>query len=99
MKRSGGPGSAGGGGGGGGYNNEGPRKRPRGDKFETRVLVPSKVAGSVIGKGGSNIQKLRTDNNANIRIPDCPGPERIMTVLTSDSDTAVKGWSEFDITL
>ena len=97
MKRS-GPGNAPGGG--GGYmNNEGPMKRPRGDKFETRVLVPSKVAGSVIGKGGSNIQKLRTDNNANIRIPDCPGPERIMTVLTSDSDTAVKGWSEFNITL
>ena len=83
MKRT-GPGS------GGGYNNEGPMKRPRGDKFETRVLVPSKVAGSVIGKGGSNIQKLRTDNNANIRIPDCPGPERIMTILTDDSDTAVK---------
>ena len=80
-------------------SNEGPMKRPRGDKFETRVLVPSKVAGSVIGKGGSNIQKLRTDNNANIRIPDCPGPERIMTVLTSDSDTAVKGWSEFNVTL
>ena len=37
-------------------SNEGPMKRPRGDKFETRVLVPSKVAGSVIGKGGSNIQ-------------------------------------------
>ncbi len=85
MKR--GPGS----GGGGSLNYaEGPMKRPRGDKFETRVLVPSKVAGSIIGKGGSNIQKLRTDNNANVRIPDCPGPERVMTILTNDSESAVK---------
>jgi heterogeneous nuclear ribonucleoprotein K len=65
-------------------------KRPRGDKFETRLLVPSKVAGSIIGKGGSNIQKLRADNNANVRIPDCPGPERVMTILTSDCESAVK---------
>ncbi len=64
-------------------------KRPRGDKFEMRILVPSKVAGSIIGKGGSNIQKLRTDNQANVRIPDCPGPERIMTVLADDPESAV----------
>ncbi len=75
-------------------------KRPRGDgpansasgsasnKFECRILVPSKVAGSVIGKGGSNIQKLRADNNANIRIPDCPGPERCMTVACADPESA-----------
>ncbi|XP_040575490.1 heterogeneous nuclear ribonucleoprotein K-like [Lepeophtheirus salmonis] len=67
----------------------GGNKRPRGDKFEIRVLVPSKVAGSIIGKGGCNIQKLRNDNNAAVRIPDCPGPERVMTIQTSDADTAV----------
>ncbi len=93
MKRSqnsfegGGPGGVaqGGPGGPGG----GPMKRPRGDKFEMRVLVPSKVTGSIIGKGGSNIQKLRTENQANVRIPDCPGPERIMTVLADDAESAV----------
>ncbi len=55
-------------------------KRHRGDKFEVRLLVPSKCAGSIIGKGGQNIQKLRTEFNANIRVPDCPGPERVMTI-------------------
>jgi len=59
-------------------------KRHRGDKFEVRLLVPSKCAGSIIGKGGQNIQKLRTEFNANIRVPDCPGPERVMTVQADD---------------
>ncbi len=48
---------------------EGPNKRSRSDRFEVRLLIPSKVAGSIIGKGGANIQKLRTDNNATVRIP------------------------------
>lgn len=61
-------------------------KRHRGDKFEVRLLVPSKCAGSIIGKGGQNIQKLRTDFNANIRVPDCPGPERVMTVQADAPD-------------
>lgn len=66
----------------------GAGKRPR-PEFEIRLLVPSKVAGSVIGKGGSNIQKLRTDNDAMVRIPDCPGPERIMTIQTNNTDSAI----------
>lgn len=47
---------------------------------ELRLLVYSKVAGSIIGKGGSNISKLRTENHATILLPDCPGPERILTI-------------------
>lgn len=61
-------------------------KRHRGDKFEVRLLVPSKCAGSIIGKGGQNIQKLRTEFNANIRVPDCPGPERVMTIHADTPD-------------
>lgn len=61
-------------------------KRHRGDKFEVRLLVPSKCAGSIIGKGGQNIQKLRTEFNANIRVPDCPGPERVMTIQADTPD-------------
>ena len=56
-------------------------KRSRGvGRVEARVLVPSRMGGSVIGKGGANIQKLRTEYSAGVRIPDCPGPERIMSV-------------------
>lgn len=66
-------------------------KRPRtADKLETRLLIPSKVAGSIIGRGGSKIQQLRADNDANVRVPDCPGPERVMTINTEDSSTAIK---------
>jgi len=52
--------------------------------FEARLLIPSKMGGAVIGKKGSNIQKLRADYNANIRIPDAPGPERIMSISSED---------------
>jgi len=55
------------------------RHRPMGDT-EIRLLVYSKVAGSIIGKGGSNISKLRTENHATILLPDCPGPERVLTI-------------------
>jgi heterogeneous nuclear ribonucleoprotein K len=65
-----------------------PNKRSRGDKYECRLLIPSKVAGSIIGKAGANIQKLRSDNNASVRVPDCPGPERVMTI-EADSDSTL----------
>ena len=60
-------------------------KRSRGvGRVEARVLVPSRMAGSVIGKGGANIQKLWSEYSAGVRIPDCPGPERIMSVQVRD---------------
>lgn len=37
-----------------------PHKRYRQGDDELRLLIPSKVAGSIIGKGGQNITKLRT---------------------------------------
>merc|ERR1712001_582956 len=52
-------------------------------------MIPSKVAGSIIGKGGANIQKLRSDFNANVRVPDCPGPERVMTIHADDAQTCI----------
>lgn len=65
-------------------------KRPRGDRYEARLMIPSKVAGSIIGKGGANIQKLRTEHNANVRVPDCPGPERVMTIQSDSVETIIK---------
>jgi heterogeneous nuclear ribonucleoprotein K len=67
----------------------GPMKKPRSDKSRARLLISSRVAGCVIGKGGSNIQKLRTDNNATVRVPDCPGPERVMTIEADDEDAII----------
>jgi hypothetical protein len=37
-----------------------PQKRSRRGDDEVRLLIPSKVAGSIIGKGGQNITKLRS---------------------------------------
>ena len=65
-------------------------KRSRGgNKIEVRILIPSKIAGSIIGKSGANIQQLRNNNNANVRVPDCEGPERVMNVLVDDAETAI----------
>ncbi|ODM90633.1 Heterogeneous nuclear ribonucleoprotein K [Orchesella cincta] len=38
-----------------------PHKRARNLGQEIRILIPSRVAGSVIGKGGSNISRLRSE--------------------------------------
>ncbi|CAH0552208.1 unnamed protein product [Brassicogethes aeneus] len=63
-----------------------PQKRTRRGDEEVRLLIPSKVAGSIIGKGGQNITKLRSQYKASITVPDCPGPERMLT-LSSDLET------------
>ncbi|XP_065214267.1 heterogeneous nuclear ribonucleoprotein K isoform X2 [Planococcus citri] len=63
----------------------GPPKRSKigPDDVEIRILIPSKVAGSIIGKGGGNIARLRADFVAKVTVPDCPGPERILTVIST----------------
>merc|ERR1711936_860264 len=77
----------------GGEYDEFGGKRTRGyndGRFEMRVLVPSRMAGSVIGEGGQNIQKIRSEFSAQVRIPDCPGPERVMSVVAADPQMVVK---------
>lgn len=59
------------------------------DDVEIRVLIPSKVAGSIIGKGGNNIARLRADFTSKVLVPDCPGPERVLTVIAT-LENAVK---------
>ncbi|GAB6018779.1 hypothetical protein CHUAL_000444 [Chamberlinius hualienensis] len=68
-----------------------PSKRSRAEDAENRtdlrILIPSKNAGAVIGKGGSNITRLRTEFKASVTVPDCPGPERVLTI-SADMGTA-----------
>ncbi|XP_030629492.1 heterogeneous nuclear ribonucleoprotein K isoform X1 [Chanos chanos] len=56
------------------------RSRNSDDMVELRVLLQSKNAGAVIGKGGKNIKALRTDYNATVSVPDSSGPERILSI-------------------
>ncbi|VDK42860.1 unnamed protein product [Anisakis simplex] len=72
---------------GGGYST-GKRQRADGyqealaaGKYELRLLVPSRGAGAVIGKGGESIKRLRSECDATLTIPDSQTPERIVTIV------------------
>ncbi|CAF0981055.1 unnamed protein product [Didymodactylos carnosus] len=56
------------------------RKRNRLAKHDCRYLVASSDAGSIIGRGGHTIQSLRGKHKTIIQVPDCDGPERILTI-------------------
>ncbi|XP_062855341.1 heterogeneous nuclear ribonucleoprotein K isoform X2 [Trichomycterus rosablanca] len=56
------------------------RSRTSDEIVELRVLLQSKNAGAVIGKGGKHIKALRSDYNATVSVPDSSGPERILTI-------------------
>ncbi|VDO52975.1 unnamed protein product [Onchocerca flexuosa] len=45
-------------------------------KYELRLLVSSRGAGGIIGKGGENIKRLRSEYDANVTVPDSQTPER-----------------------
>nr|KAF6484875.1 heterogeneous nuclear ribonucleoprotein K [Rousettus aegyptiacus] len=45
------------------------RSRNTDEMVELRILLQSKNAGAVIGKGGKNIKALRTDYNASVSVP------------------------------
>ncbi|CAI5439424.1 unnamed protein product [Caenorhabditis angaria] len=69
-------------------------KRPRADgfmealnngKFELRLLVSTKSAGAIIGKGGENIKRLRSEFDAHVQVPDSNSPDRIVTIVAPDS--------------
>ncbi|KAJ0174211.1 hypothetical protein K1T71_010357 [Dendrolimus kikuchii] len=73
------------------YNDDGPaQKRQRQTDDDVTFLIPSKVAGSIIGKGGTNISKLRNEFKASITVPDCPGPERVLSITATDVDTILE---------
>lgn len=64
-------------------------KRSRKDEEEIRLLIPSKMAGAIIGKAGHNIQKLRTEYQAQVNVGDSTGPERVLTI-GGDMETITK---------
>ncbi|KAI3386363.1 hypothetical protein SNEBB_005996 [Seison nebaliae] len=65
---------------------KGKRARSKDDTL-LRLLVPSRHAGALIGKGGTNIKRLRSDNNVGVNVPDCKGPERLLTIEGALDDT------------
>ncbi|CAF1509000.1 unnamed protein product [Adineta ricciae] len=54
--------------------------------IEIRLLMTSRDAGAVIGKGGVAIQKLRADHSRIIiQVPDCASPERVL-ILSGEEE-------------
>ncbi|RNA41692.1 heterogeneous nuclear ribonucleo K isoform X1 [Brachionus plicatilis] len=49
-------------------------------KVDLRILLPSKDAGAIIGRAGTNIKRLRADHKTIIQVPDCDGPERLLLI-------------------
>ncbi|VDK22603.1 unnamed protein product [Taenia asiatica] len=45
-----------------------------------RVLIPSRAAGPIIGKGGETIKDLRAQYSVRLHIPDSRGPERVFNM-------------------
>lgn len=64
-------------------------RRGEGPRTELRVLINTKNAGAIIGKGGSNIKRLRESYKSSVTVPDCSGPERILTI-TAELGTALE---------
>lgn len=75
------------------YQSNGGQKRFRQDaseayqeaiaagKFELRLLIPSRSAGAIIGRGGEHIKALRSKYDATINVPDRSTPERVLTIV------------------
>ena len=61
----------------------------QGPRTELRLLMASKASGAIIGKSGANIKRLREVFKAGVTIPDCNGPERVLTV-TAELGTALE---------
>ncbi|VDK42018.1 unnamed protein product [Dibothriocephalus latus] len=49
-------------------------------KVTVRFLIPARAAGLIIGKGGENIKKIRSQYSVKLNIPDNRGIERVFTV-------------------
>ncbi|KAH0501630.1 Heterogeneous nuclear ribonucleoprotein K [Microtus ochrogaster] len=62
------------------------RSRHTDEMVELSILLQSKNAGAVIGKGGKNIKALHTDYNASVSVPDSSGTESILSI-SADNET------------
>lgn len=71
----------------GGGSGPNPAKRVRRDSDDKiRLLIPSNLAGAVIGKGGENIKRITAEFDAEVDVSKCQGPERVITI-ESDLET------------
>lgn len=53
-------------------------------RYTTRLLIPTKFGGQLIGKGGQIAKDIRARHNVDMFIPDARGPERLVRIKTDD---------------
>uniref|UniRef100_A0A1I8GDR1 Heterogeneous nuclear ribonucleoprotein K n=1 Tax=Macrostomum lignano TaxID=282301 RepID=A0A1I8GDR1_9PLAT len=64
------------------HTNEPPSKRQfTGSRIELRFLIPSKMAGVIIGKGGSNIKRMREEYSAKVVFTLEGEPDTLQSIL------------------
>ena len=77
---------------------DGPRTGtgyPENGIVEIRFLVPSKIAGTIIGKKGENVMNLRKKHGVEIGVPDCHGSiDRMVIIRAINSTDAIDAASE-----
>lgn len=61
-------------------NSNSKRQRGGDSKNELRLLIVSRNAGAIIGKGGEKIKNLREKYQAKVIVPDSDSPERVFTI-------------------
>uniref|UniRef100_A0A8C0XVY6 Uncharacterized protein n=1 Tax=Castor canadensis TaxID=51338 RepID=A0A8C0XVY6_CASCN len=59
------------------------RSRNTDEMVELHILLQSKNAGAVIGKGGKNIKALHTNYSASVSVPVSSGPESSLILYRS----------------
>lgn len=60
--------------------------QPLNEKIWCRFLIPSKVAGAIIGRGGATIRSLREEFQAIINIPEARAPERVLKICVNSRE-------------
>lgn len=70
------------------YDDKPSYKKTRADKEKMRFLLAGKCCGSVIGKAGENIKRLRRDYGVLVNLPDVRSSERVLTV-SGDKDVCI----------
>ena len=87
--RSGGPGNFGGQGDMGGFSRANYDDPNEEDKVVCRMLIPTRLAGALIGKRGETVNRMRMDFSCEISIPTSTTSERTLRVMSTEHKNVV----------
>lgn len=59
------------------------------DKIVCRILIPTRLAGAIIGKGGETVNEMRMAHDCEISIPTSTTPERTVRVMAAEHKSVI----------